>query len=497
MRLGHLGLRAIEEPRFAWRLVLGICALYVAGFALFTPRAILIEDEVHYKIQARMLAAGETEITRVNPYTGTVKTYAPRYPLGTALLMAPLMAALGEPAIHLVPLGLLILAVVALGRWLEVAGRSPLFALLVLGYPPSLVLGRTLMSDVPSLAIVAVGLLCFWRGIDRGPGWWLAAGFLAGASFSIRETNALVFAPFFAGSLLRRDRNAWALVISGLLGLTIRAVSDLTFHDVLYFSRGNYALEFETLYKRLPVYLVAMFVFVPFGLALALCYRGPRRPELCTTIVLLVAVYLFQQHYSFATSSLKRSILAPRYLLPILPVIAFGMAESIPRLWNQFLVRRSVANHQRLRTWAPRLVGAWAGGIAIAAFAVHPALAWWGSTQAAIGDMIQEHAEGDTVIVTNYSATRKFIDGLDRKYLPVPTMDRNPMDISLLAAIHGEITLIFLARSDSPYWLGNAGRNESFIAAIQGEKNVILDRKLDPRFHLKIWRIRPHREERP
>lgn len=496
MTLGNLGLRAIDDHRFARRVVLGICALYAVFFALFYPRAVLIEDEVHYKIQARMIAAGETEITRINPYTGTVKTYAPSYPLGTALFMAPLIAAFGEPAIHLAPLCLLILAVLALGRWLEVAGRSPLFALLVLGYPPSLILGRTLMSDVPSLAIVTVGLLCFWRGIGRSPGWWLAAGFLAGASFTVRETNALVFAPFFAGAALRREKNTWALIASGFVGLTIRVASDHAFHDVFYFSRGNYALEFETLYKRLPVYLLAMFVFIPFGLVLALCYRGPRRPELCTTVVLVLAVYLFQQHYSFATSSLKRSILAPRYLLPILPVIVFGMAESVPRLWNNFLVRRSVATHQRLRAWAPRLVGAWAGGIAAAALAVHPALAWWGSTQAAIGDVVQQYADGDTVLVTNYSATRKFIDGLDRKYLPIPTMDRNPMDIDLLAALHGEITLIFLARSDSPYWLSNAGRNESFIAAIRGQKDLLLDRQLDTTFHLKVWRIRALRGEK-
>jgi len=490
MTLRNLGLRAAGDSSVARRVVLGICAIYAIFFLLFYPRTILIEDEVHYTIQARMIAKGQTEIVGMNPYDGNVVTYAPDYPLGTALIMAPFIAIGGESAGHLAALFSLILAVLVLARWLEVSGRSPLFALLVLGYPPVLVLGRSLMSDVPSLAIVTLGLFCFWRGIERGWGWWLASGFLAGASFSFRETNAIVFAPFFAGALLRRDRHTWALVVGGITGLGIRVASDLTIHDVLYLSRENYHAEIETLYKRLPVYALALFVFVPCGLVLGLLYRGRRWPELCTAITLFVAVYLIQRHYSYATSPLKRSILAPRYLIPIVPVIAFAMAESVPRLWKRLLARSSETNRLRLATWAPRVVGAWVGGIALATLAVHPALAWWAGTQAGIHDTVKEYAGRDTVLVTNYTATRKFIDGLDRKYIPIPTTARIPEDIEMLIARHGEITIIFLARSDSPYWRANAGRTAALIAAIRGEKDLLVDRRMSPTDHLQIWRVR-------
>jgi len=418
-------------------------------------------------------------------------TYAPRYPLGTALLLAPFVAIGGSGAAHLATLLLLLIAVIVLMRWLEISGRSPLFALLVLGYPPTLVLGRSLMSDIPSLATVTVGLFCFWRGIERGWGWWLASGFLAGASISLRETNAIVFGAFFAGALLRRDRHIWALAVGGIAGLAIRVVSDQAIHDTLFFSRANYHLELETLYKRLPVYMLALFVFIPGGLVLGLLYRGRRWPELCTALALFVLVYVIQRHYSYATSPLKRSILAPRYFIPILPVIIFAMAESVPRLWNRQLARASEKNRGRLGTWAPRGVAVWAGGIAVAAIAVHPALAWWGGTQAAIHETVEAYASGDTVLVTNYPATRKFIDGLDRKYIPVSTTARIPQDIELLINQHGEITILFLARSDSPYWRTSADRTAALISAVQGEKDLLVDRRMSPTDHLRIWRVRP------
>ena len=44
-------------------------------------------------------------------------------------------------------------------------------ALLVVGFVPTLVMGRVAMSDVPSLALVVLGLWLFWRGIERGGRW--------------------------------------------------------------------------------------------------------------------------------------------------------------------------------------------------------------------------------------------------------------------------------------------------------------------------------------
>ena len=62
---------------------------------------------------------------------------------------------------------------------------------------------------------------------------------------------------------------------------------------------------------------------------------------------------------------------------------------------------------------------------------------------------------------------------------------------------HGEITVVFLERSASAYWRANAGRNTSFITALRGEKELLLDRKMSPTDHLRIWRVRPRRRAAP
>ena len=112
-----------------------------------------------------------------------------RYPIGTAVLMAPFVALAGWRAAFLVPLLCLLGSTLLVGRWLQEERRSPVWALTLLGYPVALLMGRVCMSDVPSMAVVTLGLWLFWRGPGRNGGQWLASGFVAGAHIW-REPNA-------------------------------------------------------------------------------------------------------------------------------------------------------------------------------------------------------------------------------------------------------------------------------------------------------------------
>ncbi len=72
-----------------------------------------------------------------------------------------------------------------------------------------------------------------------------------------------------------------------------------------------------------------MLVFMPGGLVLGMLYRGRRWPELFIIVAGFFGAYLVQKYYTFATSTVKRMIITPHDLVPVL---AFGMAESLPRL---------------------------------------------------------------------------------------------------------------------------------------------------------------------
>jgi len=174
---------ASVDVRFGWSIVLVVCALYAIGFLAYYPNAITNDDEAMYMRHSRIVLEGRASLPKLDAQTGeTVEHVVSRYPVGTAAMMAPFVAVAGWKGAFLVPFLCLMGSVLVMGRWLQEEGRSPLWALLILGCPPALVMGRVAMSDVPSLAVVTLGLWLFWRGLDRSWGYWLASGFIAGIS---------------------------------------------------------------------------------------------------------------------------------------------------------------------------------------------------------------------------------------------------------------------------------------------------------------------------
>jgi hypothetical protein len=480
----------IGEARVAWRWVLVVCLLYAASFAAFYPRAVTNHDEAQYCRQAALIVQGKATVTQIDPLTGEEKVlYPSTRPPGTAMVMAPFVAVGGWRAGYLVPFLSLMASVLLLARWLGDEGRSPLFALLLFGYPSALVMGRVAMSDVPSMAVVVLGLWLFWRGIEGGARWWLASGLVAGASMAFRDSNPICFAPFFAGAVLRRDRGWWALLAGGLVGLGIRLVSyGLFLGDPLY-QRSPYQLALGTVHQRLPLYLLATMVFVPGGLLLALLYRGRRRPELLVVVVGFFTAYLIQRYYTFATSMVKNLVNTPRYLLPLVPVMSFAMGESVPRLWRRLLEGAGEERRRTLERWGPRAVGAWVAGVAVLAVCVHPAFYLWSGTQARIRNAIVENTDNQAVLVTNLHATRKFIDELDQKYRPVDSRDISVQDANALVQRYGEVYVALLDRSDSAFWRKDMALNAEFAAGLAPELVLLVDREMSPTDHLRIWRV--------
>ena len=327
-------------------------------------KPITVVDELSYVRQARAFAAGRTTITVTDPNTGREREQCPSvYAPGTSAIMAPFVRIFGWQGAYLVPLLMLAVAVVTMAVWLAEEGRSPLWALLMLAHPAVLVLSFHAMCDVPSMAVVTIALLMFWRGAGRHWGYWLAAGFLASASCLIRETNAILYVPFFCGALIRRERHVWALVLGGLLGMGFVAMCTyLVYGQVLrrsgefnHFSLGNIP-------GNIPLYLVATMVSVPAGLVAAFCYRGPRAPELRLAVVVFVGFML--TWVSGVEGGLVNQLIlhAPRFTMSLLPVFVWAWAEVGPRWWGAFVSRRaprSAANGRAAPWPAPSLGSTW------------------------------------------------------------------------------------------------------------------------------------------
>jgi len=365
------------------------------------------------------------------------------------------------------------------------SGRSPVFALILLGFPPTLVMGRVAMSDVPSTAVVALGLWLFWRGIEGKPGWWLASGFVAGASIVFRVTNPLLFVPLFAGTVLRREWRCWALVLGGLAGVAMRPLTMQFYFGNALFERSFYQLSPDTLFERIPLYLFGLLLLVPGGLGFAFLYRGRRRPEVLTTLGLFVAFFLFQEFSTVETGLPKRIVLGLRYFIPLLPLMAFAMSESVPRLWQRWITPHG----PRAVRWASGAVVAWLAAVGVATIAVHPFFNAWSATQAQIRDEIERVVPDDAVLVTNWSGTKKFVRQLERRYAVVRATTFPAEKVAGLFERYPEVYLVLLDRTDSVWWR----RTGEWIAVFLEEVGIRDEPETDLRptstDRLRIWRI--------
>jgi hypothetical protein len=488
-RLG-LGDEPAADGRLALVLVLAGILVYSAGYAAFFPHAATVDDEALYLGQTALLVeTGSVTAEKIDPLTGQRATFSPGdYPFGTVALMAPFAAAFGPRGAFLASFLSLVLAVWLTARWLAHEKRSPIFALILLAFPAATVAGRLAMSDTARTAVTALGLLLFFRGLDAHRArYWLGSGLVAGLSLTLRESAVLPFVPLFAGTVLRRDRGWVWLLLGGLAGTaTYLLVNYAAFGDPLYIRRGGYLLSLQTMHTRLPLYLLGLLVLVPGGLWFALTYRGRRRPELVATVLLVLFFYLGQAYGMTETGFAKRLVLGLRYFDPLLPVIAFAMGEAFPRQLGALL--RGLPERRLVERFAGAALALWIAGTFASAFAVHPALSRWASTQSQIRASLGEHVPRDAVLVINGTALRKFTDDLARPYV---TLWRDAVadgEASALLERHGGYVVALLDRSDSEYWRRDAQMNQRFVEQ-HGLGEPVVDARVTATDRLRIWYV--------
>jgi hypothetical protein len=482
------------------RIVWGVLLLYIAGFLCFYPRALTNFDEVSYVRQAASFAAGSSTVDAVDPFTGQHERVHPSdYPAGTSTLMVPFVWLAGWRGAFL--LGLLAISACTLitARWIADSGGSPLYALVVLGYLPAIVMARTGMSDLPSACLVAAGLWLFWADDQSTPWRRLAAGFLAGVSLCLREPNPALFAIFFAGAVFRRERHIIALILGGLAGVACRPLSAALVYGNPLFAK-DYFYGFSGLYagQNLVMYLTALLVLVPGGLIFALGYRGKRWVELIATVVAYVGMFVDYNYNGASSGGLKQWMLSLRFLIPLTPILAFAMAHTCTP-WYQALVR-SLRPERRLilQRAARAAVAIWVIGIVVAGLLVNWRSQLWSKLHEQLVNAVYANTDPAHPIMADQPATVKFLNELHgqrmlvnldlgnesndvRRYQLLRLLDRNEM-----------VQIVLFGRDDSDYWLNKSKDDEAFVKAISQQLHATL--KLQQRFPglgvLRIWDVR-------
>ncbi len=435
-------------------VVILVLATYVAGFVLFRPKVITVTDEGMYIAQAVTFSRGHMTQPVRGPF-GVQNALPSLYPVGTSLLQTPLVRMWGWTAAPWASVLCLVGAVLILAKWLGEAGYNPGFALLFVAYPATLIFGRIAMSELPSALVATLGWWMFWRGLSsRHPGWWLGAGGIAALSILFREPNCLLFLPFFIGAVIRdRLRSVW-LVLGGVAGACIALlISWPVFGTPFFWTRRVGVSLFSVAYLKsnVPLYVFALLVLIPGGLLSIFFYRGQRKQEVATTIVLVLAFYCVYFYSGVESGALKRLVLGPRYFVPLLPLLAFAAAEWMPRLLPRSQVVTSSA----------------VAGVFVVAFAVHPLMERWSRAEGSIVEAIYSSTPPGAAIVENRPGTAKYINSVygDRVWV-----DRDRITAAELPRIaqRHPTYIIFVDQSrESAYRFREMQDNDVFLSSAE------------------------------
>jgi len=446
----------------AW--ILAFVLAYGLGLALYWPRIFSISDEACYVRQAVAFAHGKKTVDVVVPFSSSPRVALPSpYPVGTSAFLVPFVFLGGWRAASAGAFVALILTLLILRRWLRDEGRSPGFVLLMLGYPAILVLSRIAMSDVPSAALVTLGLGLFVKGHGRSLWISYASGLAAGAGLLFRETNALPFVAFYLGALVRRERRVLALGAGVATGIAVRLLTNhFVQGDWFYMRFSPYGFSFRSVLLNAPLYALALLVFVPGGLVWVFAYRGRYRPELVGAVLLVVAFFLAYDYGGWESGGLRRLVLGPRYFIPMLPLVVFAAAEVIPRWWRAIQARLMLTN-----TLARLALVAFGSLVAVLGFVVHPVLASWGAGQVAIRESLYAHTRQDAAIITNAVATEKYFNEIYGVRHVIDRYQVRPEQMGRVLEAHRFVQIALLERLDSDFFRNEAREGRDYLAAVQ------------------------------
>jgi hypothetical protein len=185
-------------------------------------------------------------------------------------------------------------------------------------------------------------------------------------------------------------------------------------------------------------------------------YRGQRRWELAAGTIAYMLMFLCYDYRPWTENgTVKGTILASRFALPLLPVLAVMLADTAGR----FVRGRGVVPAMT-RTAFPLLVTA----VGIIAFGVHPLMRRLEAEPYQVVHAIQTHSNPRVPAVINEKAAAKYLSAV---YGPRVLMSRDMSvgELEVICRTEGGMQLILLDRDDSQLFRDDARANATFLDA--------------------------------
>lgn len=265
----------------------------------------------------------------------------------------------------------------------------------------------------------------------------------------------------------------------------------VVFGDPVYIHRRSWVtLTLANVPGSLPLYTMALLLFIPGGLLAGLLYRGERWPEVVATVAIFFGFYLSWGYRGEDSGLLRSLILGPRFFAPLTPLLAFAAAEAVPRLWAGFRARAGTGAAKAMERIAPLGVRLWVAGVLVVAFAVHPVLDRITERMSQFRKAIYDHsADGSVVVIPELE--QELVKPMFGERLRFYFDDLTPETLDRLLARHGTIIVVLYDRRHSPYLRGLAAENQETLDSLarRAEFELLFDRGGDTAERLRIWRV--------
>ena len=290
-------------------LLIVVAAVVVLTWAFATPVTWTIFDEQAYLTQAARFAEGDAfllahrlgDVALPGPrmFVDDSGREIPEFALGWPLLLAPL--ARGGPVLAFgLALVLHLLGTAAFVGVLRRLGMRELWALLYLLHPTAILLSRSAMADVPTMAATAIGLYA-WLAPRRPRRGAVLAGIVWGASLHLRLSQGPILVALVLAALWtdrdRGDKRAPALLAGLAPGVLSACLVSLWLHGALL-PPTTASLSPTWLAGNVPAYAFWLLLLYP-GLLLAPVRPGPLRAEAVAVLITSLALFgAFEHRYT-------------------------------------------------------------------------------------------------------------------------------------------------------------------------------------------------------
>lgn len=307
-------MRSVPQP--FWLLIGAFILFYVLTF----PQFIFSIDELSYLGRAMALADGHSNWLQTTISGNTFSWSPAAYPLGTSFF-ASWFALIHPSLIFLSGLFYLTFAFYLVHHILKNEKLNNALAYCIaLLFLPTVYFSRGLMSEMPSLLLVAVFVYILFKKQNTYLKYiWL--GLLTGLSFWFRETNLLLFGSLVGISLLKNPRYIPGFILAMAIGLLPRFLSAFYFYEQVAYVKQYAPFGWQYFSKNLLLYLIILIVLLPGGLYVLYHYRGRFANSIKLSLLTFTALHLVYEYNSGDHSGFMISLFYNgRYYIPTLPL---------------------------------------------------------------------------------------------------------------------------------------------------------------------------------